>query len=300
MTPHAHEHDAHHRRPRQDATPGPDAGQAELLDLDAVVGASVLASALDGASRALGSSPASIVDLGAGTGTGTLALANRFPAARIRSLDASRGMLDRLEAAVATAGVAGRVEAIEVDLDADWPNVVPEAVDLAWAALSLHHVADPVQTLGQVLDLLRPGGVLVVIEMTGVTTYAPGDLGTGLDGLGERLVRALEARGYPATGEWTDALTAAGFDPVQRQESTFTASGQTSEGARYLALQLGLIRDHLSGSLAPDDLDALSSAVAALDGGRSETSLTSGRAIWVAVRPLAGSTDSEGEPRDGR
>ncbi len=286
MTPtHADEHHRHPSRPGHGAAPEHDTGLAELLDLDAALGASVLAVALDAASAALGPAPRSIVDLGAGTGTGTVALATRFPDARIHSLDASPAMLDRLRAAATAAEIVDRVETNLVDLDGDWPAVLPSATDLAWAALSLHHVTDPAHVLRQAFGALRPGGVLVVTEMTGVTTYDPADLGTGRDGLGELLVGVLAAHGYPVTAEWTAALTAAGFAPVERCETAFTASARTTDGARYLTLQLTLSRARLTQDLSAGDLAALDAAIAALEAGTSKLAITSGRALWIAVRP---------------
>ena len=285
---HPHHHHPHHERPGHGPAPEHDTGLAELLDLDAALGAPVLAAALDAASAALRTAPRSVVDLGAGTGTGTLALAARFPGARTHSLDASPAMLERLGAAASAAQVADRVQTHLVDLDGDWPAVLPGAADLAWAALSLHHVSDPAQVLRQAFGALRPGGVLVVVEMTGASTYDPDDLGTGRDGLGGRLVGALAALGYPVTAEWTTELTEAGFAPVDRRESTFTASARTGEGARYLALQLARNRDRLAGELTAEDLTALDAAIAALAAGTSQLALTSGRAVWIAVRPQGG------------
>ncbi|NAZ76904.1 methyltransferase [Kineococcus sp. T13] len=288
---HGHAHGHAHGRPGHGPAPEHDTGLAELLDLDARLGAPVLAAALDAAAAALGTDPRSAVDLavdlGAGTGTGTLALAARFPGARVHALDASPAMLGRLGEAAAAARVADRVHPHLSDLDGDWPAVLPGAVDLAWAALSLHHVSDPGEVLRQVLGALRPGGVLVVVEMTGAGAHEPGDLGTGRAGLGARLTGALAAHGYPVTAEWTTALTAAGFAPVQRREVAFTASARTGDGARYLALQLARERARVAEDLPADDLAALDAAVAALQEGGSRLALTSARAVWTAVRPAA-------------
>ncbi|PYG00463.1 Methyltransferase domain-containing protein [Georgenia satyanarayanai] len=290
-------HHAHaHARPGHGPAPEHDTDLAELLDLDAAQGAPVLAAALDAASVALGAAPGAVVDLGAGTGTGTVALATRFPGARLHGLDASPAMLERLGAAAAAAQVGDRVQTHLVDLDGDWPAVLPGAVDLAWAALSLHHVSDPAEVLHQVFGALRPGGVLVVIEMTGATTYDPADLGTGRDRLGERLVGALAARGYPATGEWTSALTAAGFAPVERHDTALTASARTPEGARYLARQLTMHRARLEEDLSADDRAALDATIALLDAGTSELALSSGRTIWIATRPRDDERSGTGGP----
>jgi ubiquinone/menaquinone biosynthesis C-methylase UbiE len=315
-----HSHRSHQNRPGHGPAPEHDTGLAELLDLDAVLGAPVLALALDAASGALGSEPGTIIDLGAGTGTGSLALAARFTDAHIHSLDASPAMLDRLRSAAATAGVADRVEPHLVDLDGDWPAILSGSVDLGsvdlgsvdlvWAALSLHHVTSPERVLQQVMHVLRPGGVLVVMEMTGTTTFDPDDLGTGNDNLADRLVSALTALGYPVTAEWTKELTEAGFSAVQRFDTALIASAHTVDGAHFLELNLTRNRGMLSGDedAGPhgtgsrgtgshhhgrqatddfniEDLSALDAAIANLKAGASTLEFASGRAIWVAVRP---------------
>ena len=297
---HAHGH-SHADRPGHGPAPEGDSAMAEMLDLDAALGASVLADALDLAAAALGGTPRSVADLGAGTGTGTLALAARFPAARVHSLDATASMLDHLTASAATAGVGDRVTPHLVDLDGDWPAVLPEQVDLAWAALSLHHVTDPARVLRQAYGALRPGGVLVVTEMSGVR-FEPADLGSGRDGLGDRVTAALASHGYPVTAEWTTVLGEACFAPVERHEMTFEASATTADGARYLSIQLSRNRDRIADDLSADDLAALDLAVAAIDAGTSQVRTVSGRIVWVAVRPLDTTatpdiTDHEGADR---
>lgn len=281
---HAHGH-SHGDRPGHGPAPEGDTSMAELLDLDAALGATVLADALDLAAAALGGTPRSVADLGAGTGTGTLALAARFPAAQVHSLDATASMLDHLTTSAATAGVGDRVTPHLVDLDGDWPAVLPAQVDLAWAALSLHHVTDPARVLRQAYGVLRPGGVLVVTEMSGARSE-PADLGSGRDGLGDRVTAALAAHGYPVTAEWTTALGEACFAPVERHEMSFEASATTVDGARYLSIQLTRNRDRIADDLSADDLAALDVAIAALDAGTSQVRTTSGRIVWVAVRPL--------------
>ncbi len=301
MTQHSqHPHGTRHARgdrPGHGPASDHDTGLAELLDLDAELGATVLAEALDAASAALGTAPHVVVDLGAGTGTGTLALATRFADARVHSLDASPAMLDRLRAATAVGELADRVDPHLVDLDGDWPAALPGHVDLAWAALSLHHVTEPNDFLRQVFDVLRPGGVLVVTEFSGETTFAPADLGTNREGLGPRLVAALAERGYPVTGEWTSALSAAGFAPVQRLAAELTASGLTAQGARYLSLHLRRNRELLADELDREDMASLDAAIAQLEAGTSPLEFSSGRTIWIAVRPTHHTSDTESDTR---
>ncbi len=281
---HGHGDGDGHSRPGHGPASDHDTGLAELLDLDAALGAPVLDAALDAAAEALGRPPLAVADLGAGTGTGTFAVARRFPEAVVHSLDASPRMLELLAAGAAERGLGDRVTPHLVDLDGDWPAVLPGGVDLAWAALSLHHVTDPDEVLRQALGVLRPGGVLVVIEMTRSTVFSPDDLGTGIDGLGERLVAALAGEGYPVTGEWTEALEAAGFARVDRRETSFTASSETDAGARYLELQLTRNRDVVADVLPRADVDGLRATIAALAAGDASLVLAAGRAVWVAVR----------------
>lgn len=258
---------------------------ADHLDLDAAHSASVITEGLNSAAVALGAEPTSILDLGAGTGTGTLALARRFPNARVDSLDHSKDLLTRLAASAASAGFATRVHTHQIDLDEDWTGAVPANVDLVWASLSLHHVEDPARVLRQAFTALRPGGAIVVTEMTGASLYEPGDLGSGQAGLAGRLVTALAAEGYPATADWSQQLSAAGFDLGQRHDHTVTVAGDTVEGAQYLVPQLRAWRERLTSGLTAEDRAGLDRAIADLDTGSSQIVQASGRAVWVAVRP---------------
>jgi ubiquinone/menaquinone biosynthesis C-methylase UbiE len=298
--PSSHHHQ--HGRPGHGPATENESDLAELLELDAVYAAPFLRDALEVAETALGRKPRHIVDLGAGTGTGTVALARRFAEARVHALDASASMLERVRASSIEAGVPTRVETHLVDLDADWLSDLAVSVDLAWAALSLHHMTDAAQVLKQTFDLLRPGGVVVVSELTGESSYSPADLGTGRHALTEHLIQALTIRGYPVTSDWSEALTAAGFDPVQRQEAAISVSSSAADGARFLELQLTRSRQLLTETLDHGDLAALDSALASLASGPTTDShlqYTSGRAFWVAVRPGVdvGGASAVGEDR---
>lgn len=196
-------------------------------------------------------------------------------------------MLVRLRAAAAAGEVADRVETHLVNLDGDWPAVIPASIDLAWAALSLHHVTRPVQVLRQVFEVLRPGGVLIVIEPSGATTYEPADLGTGSRDLGERLAGGLPAPGYQLAAEWMTALEAAGFSLIKRLEISFNASANTIDGARYLELQMTHNRAILVDDLCADDLAAIDAAISELAAGTFELGFTSSRDVWTAVRPAS-------------
>src|ERR1700742_2161206 len=110
---HVHEHSA-----------SSDGAMTGLLELDGEVLHDYWSAALDwvtgaadGASR--------VLDLGAGTGTGALGLAERFPQAEVIAVDIEPGSLARLRDKALGCGLADRVRAVRADLDAGWPDVGP-------------------------------------------------------------------------------------------------------------------------------------------------------------------------------
>ncbi len=103
-----------------------------------------------------------VVDLGAGTGLVTLAIAPSVQ--EVLAVDLSAQMLERLEASAATDGITN-LHALEADL-----RVLP--VEDEWATLvvsnyAFHHLDDPGKelALSEARRVLRPGGRLVVCDM---------------------------------------------------------------------------------------------------------------------------------------
>ena len=146
-----------------------DEALTELLDLDG----EVLRDYLDQATAwiaATAQPPVTrVIDLGAGTGTGTFALLRRFPGAHVTAVDLDSRRLERVQARARDQHLAHRVSTVATDLDQPWPDLGP--ADLVWASMALHHVADPARTLTQILGLLRPGGALVVAETSALESF---------------------------------------------------------------------------------------------------------------------------------
>jgi ubiquinone/menaquinone biosynthesis C-methylase UbiE len=90
-----HQHDRHDDGQAQDN----EAGLADLLDLDAEALASCLDEMIEWVGQHAPNAPRRVVDIGAGTGTGSRALARRFGAAEVVAIDTSPVMLERLSAA---------------------------------------------------------------------------------------------------------------------------------------------------------------------------------------------------------
>ena len=237
-----------------------DDDQAEMLDLDAEVLAEHVASITTW--LPVETSPRHIVDLGCGTGAGTLALLTRFPEAEVLAVDSSPGHLHRLREQAAARGVADRVRTVEADLDADWPEF--GAPELAWASASMHHMADPDRTLRRVHDLLAPGGLFAVVELASFPRFLPDDAPESRPGLEERCHTALDrqhAEHMPHRGaDWGPMLTAAGFT-VEGERTIAVNLGppQTEAVGRYALSSLRRLRNNgdVAQALDAEDLAAL-------------------------------------------
>jgi len=99
--------------------------------------------------------PAAVLDLGAGTGHGTIALKRRYPSSRVVAVDVAFGML--LE--------AGRRQTLlrrfgRVAGDAAALPLRDASVDMVFSNLMLQWCNDPDRVLRECRRVLRPGGVL--------------------------------------------------------------------------------------------------------------------------------------------
>jgi SAM-dependent methyltransferase len=274
-----------------------DAALARMLELDAVVHhrylvemttwLRLLATGGQASAQAGGQAAGSverILDVGAGTGAGTLALAERFPAASIVAIDISDDMLHRVRELARRNGIEGRVSTERADVAAD---LQLGSFDLAWASASLHEVTDPDRAFANLYEAVRPGGLLAVVEMAAPPRVLP----DGLPELEERrhhhLERARDGRvDHP---DWSDAVARAGFETLATR--TFTVdepvdgSGPAGEYAHlYLERIAQAVRPHLDETdqellarLLDDGPDSLRR--------RTDLRLRSTRTAWIARRP---------------
>jgi len=200
---------------------------ADLLDLDGDVLRGYWDAALDRVTAALASSPADaqgaparVVDLGAGTGTGTLGLARRLPHAEVVAVDVSELALARVDAKARAAGVGDRVRTVVADLDAGWPDLDP--IDLTWASMSLHHLADPNRALADLRRITRDGGLVAVAEFDEPLRFLPDDPGLGRPGFEGRalgVLSAVHAEVLPTIGaSWGEVLGEAGWTVVDEHD----------------------------------------------------------------------------------
>jgi SAM-dependent methyltransferase len=254
MTHHHHQdpvphEDAHH-----------DAGLTEMLDLDAEVLHDYLADVTSWVHSLAPASCERIVDIGAGTGSGCLALARLFEDAEIVAVDQSADMLARVHEQATAAGLADRVRTVHANLDEGWPATGP--VDLVWASMSLHHMADPDRTLKNIMAAMRPGGVLAVVEVDGQPRFLPEDIGIGRPGLEARYHAALEpehAARVPHLGsDWDARFAATGVPVLERRVFAIDLRAPLPPATgRYAHAYLARIRSALEDRLDAEDLTTL-------------------------------------------
>ncbi|MEN0136913.1 MAG: class I SAM-dependent methyltransferase [Rhodococcus sp. (in: high G+C Gram-positive bacteria)] len=283
MTQHSHHHAHHHG----EHTPAHETSLADLLELDAEIFGSYLDQVAEWAGLRVGETPRRAVDVGAGTGVGSLALARRFPAAEVIAIDRSEVMLERVRTAAREQGLADRVSVVHADLDAGWPAV--EAADLVWAASSLHEVSDSDRVLRDMYAALNPDGVLVLVEMDALPRLLPDDLGLGRPGLESRCHEALARMDWNAHPNWRDHVERAGFVDVEQRSFTSEARPAPQNTGRYAHTFLLRVRSALDGQLAADDRDALDRLLS--DDGpdsvlhREDLTVRGSRTAWIARRP---------------
>ncbi|MFE2637502.1 class I SAM-dependent methyltransferase [Streptomyces scopuliridis] len=288
-----HQHSNEHHDHDHDPAAETDASAlAELLDLDAEVLEPYLSEVTGWLQELAAGPPRRILDLGSGTGAGTLALVRRFEEAEVTALDISPHLLHRLGDKARGLGVADRVRTVQADLDAEWPAL--DAVDLVWASASLHHMADPDRALTQVFAALRPGGLLAVAEMDSFPRFLPDDLGLGRPGLEARCHAALgeeHAARVPHLGsDWGARLTGAGFGiEAERTFAIELTPPLPASAGRYAQVSLRRLRTGLASRLDADDLATLDTLI---DGDgpdsllrRDDLTVRHTRTIWVAQRP---------------
>jgi SAM-dependent methyltransferase len=256
----------------------------DLLDLDAEVLQGYWTAALDWVRDAAApASPARLLDLGAGTGTGALGLAQRFPGATVTAVDISAEALRRLRGKAAGLRLDARVTAVEADLDAGWPDLGP--LDLTWASMSLHHLADPGAALRDVLAATRPGGLIAVAEFPEPLRFLPADLGashpddqgtgdqgTGPAGFEDRVVAALGAahrEQMPTLGSaWAPRLADAGWNVIAERDFPIDLNPPSHPRApEYARAWFARLSHGFGDQLEPGDRETLAALLG--DGPRS-------------------------------
>ncbi|WP_320067580.1 class I SAM-dependent methyltransferase [Micromonospora sp. RTGN7] len=264
----AHDHDHNH--------------MIELLDLDAEVLNDYFRDLIGWVGREAADGPR-IVDLGAGSGTASLALARQLPDATVTAVDMSPEMLAHLRSRADAAGLGDRIRTVEADLDQPWPDLGP--TDVIWAAASMHHLADPAKALNSAYDTLLPGGLLVIAELESFPRFLTGtaDEDVELRGHAEAAKRRHEA-GMHMHENWGDRANQAGFTAVAERHFDIDLRPPLPAAAtRYAQVSLARMRHGLEEQLSAADRAALETIVEGLVD-RDDLSVRTERTVWLARR----------------
>ncbi|MEU1890320.1 class I SAM-dependent methyltransferase [Streptomyces pristinaespiralis] len=172
-----------------------------------------------------------VLDIGSGPGVITGLLAEAFPYAEVVAVDATAPLLERAQARAARHGQADRVRTHHAEL----PDGIEELgeADLVWAAGSVHHLGDQRAALGALARLVRPGGLVAVVEGGLPARHLPRDIGIGRPGLESRLGAAVD--------EWFVRMRAelpGVKDEVEDWRALLAASGLTPSGTRSFLLDI--------------------------------------------------------------
>ncbi|HET9517132.1 MAG TPA: class I SAM-dependent methyltransferase, partial [Actinoplanes sp.] len=226
-----------------------------------------------------------IVDLGAGTGTGSTALARHLPTAQITAVDLDEQMLEHLRERAAALGLTDRIRTVRADLDQPWPELGP--ADLVWASAAMHHMADPTDAVRQAFATLRPGGVFAITELDSFPRFLTDPAARELE---DRCQATLDAHrveaGLHMHADWGALLTGAGF--VIEATRTYDIDLRPplpAAATRYAQVTMARMRHRLADSLSAADLAALDQLVHELDNGYPDLAVRTNRTIWLGRRP---------------
>jgi SAM-dependent methyltransferase len=224
---------------------------------------------------------ARVIDLGAGTGVGALALARALPEAHVTAVDASEEMLSHIRHKALAAGVGERIETRQADLDQAWPDL--GSADLVWASASLHHLAEPGRALARVRALLRPGGLFAVTELDSFPRFLTGRPEAALEQRCHDLMAARRAEaGMHIGADWAALLQAAGFDLVAERRFDLALTAPLPDAAiRYAQVSLQRAREALADQLDAAELATLDAFLAS----PGEVTIRAERTVWLARRP---------------
>jgi demethylmenaquinone methyltransferase / 2-methoxy-6-polyprenyl-1,4-benzoquinol methylase len=162
-----------------------------------------------------------VLDIGCGTGELTRLVARRFPAARVVGMDFTGAMLD-----VAHRRTDGGSEARRIRYGRGTAMRLPfpdATFDLVTNAFLVRNLVDLDRALGELRRVLRPGGVLLILEITepaspafGAVFHAYFDhvvpwLGAAVDSAGPYQYLPESLKRLPPRPRFLEALERAGF-----------------------------------------------------------------------------------------
>ena len=105
-----------------------------------------------------------VLDLACGTGDSSIAIAQGLPAATVTGLDLSEGMLEVMKEKVGRADLGNRITAVRGD--GECLPFADGTFDRVSIAFGIRNFQNREQGLAEMLRVLRPGGLLVILELS--------------------------------------------------------------------------------------------------------------------------------------
>ncbi|MFE6228386.1 class I SAM-dependent methyltransferase [Streptomyces sp. NPDC057854] len=186
-----------------------------------------------------------LLDIGSGPGVITALLAEAFPYAEAVAVDGTPELLERARARAEDHGLGGRVATLRAELPEE-TGALGEA-DLVWAGNSLHHLGDQRAAIADFAKLLRPGGLIALVEGGLPLRHLPRDIGIGRPGLEARLdaehadwfarMRAELPGAVREPDDWRALFTAAGLTPAGTRTFLVDVPAPVPQVVRELAVR---------------------------------------------------------------
>ena len=127
------------------------------------------------ASAAAAPAQGSVLEVGCGTGRNLVALARRYPGARLYGLDVSAAMLDTARTAIARRGLTARVRISLADATTFDPTLAFGQHDFDRVVISyvLSMIPDWQAALERAASCVAPGGRLLIVDFGQLDRYPP-------------------------------------------------------------------------------------------------------------------------------
>ncbi|MFB9909694.1 class I SAM-dependent methyltransferase [Allokutzneria oryzae] len=161
--------------------------RGEVLERDAEVMSPLLEQAFQWL-QGFQATPERVLDIGSGPGVASSLLAGLHPGAEVVAVDGAPALLERARARAQRLGVPIGTRLAQL------PEEIGDlgSADVVWIGQVLHHLGDQEAALAELAGLLRPGGVLALMEGGLPFRFLPRDIGIGEPGLQSRLDAAVD------------------------------------------------------------------------------------------------------------
>lgn len=183
--------------------------------------------------------PLQIADIGCGTGSSTVALAQSTNAS-ITAVDLVKEFLAKLDQSAAHAGMRSHIKTIVADMsDLPFKN---EQFDVIWSEGAIYNIGF-LRGIQQWREYLKPYGTLVVTEITWLTPDIPKELRTYWESeypeiaLASKKIQQLEDNGYTPIGYFvltSDCWINEYYEPLKSGFKEFLERHENNELAKAL------------------------------------------------------------------